>query len=145
MSNPFRGVSAPALMAGAAAVIMAVLTGVAALGSTHVGGQEVVQVIIAAVGAFNVWAAANLPGYEHMKKYVAAVTVVLQALFTVIVGGVSTLEWVNLGITALAALGVALVPHPLTVTTNEASGRLAPITDNQTAPRIVVLPGTSSN
>jgi hypothetical protein len=104
---------------------MAVLTSVqqaTADGST-IDHQEWVLVGLAALMAFNVWATANLPQYEKMKTYVAAAIVVAGALHTAIVGGISTPEIVNMIILALAALGVAFTPQPVTTVVN---GRTIP-------------------
>lgn len=80
----------------------------------HITAQEWVQVILGALMAFNVWATANLPGYDKMKTYVSAAIVVFGALYTYIVGGVSTGEIINMGVLALAALGVAVTRQPIT-------------------------------
>lgn len=97
-------------------VVMAILTTVQAAtadGST-IDEQEWVQVGIQAVMAFNVWATANLPQYTRMKTWVAVVLAVLQALYTLVVGGVDTPELINLAITALAAAGVVFTRQPIT-------------------------------
>jgi hypothetical protein len=88
--------------------------------------QEWVQVILGALMAFNVWATANLPGYEKMKTYVSAAIVVFGALYTYIVGGVSTGELINMGVLLLSALGVAAMRQPLTTVV---SGRTVTPTD----------------
>jgi len=71
-----------------------------------------------ALMAFNVWATANLPQYEKMKTYVAAAIVVVQLLVGFITDGLTTNEIVNLIIAALAALGVAITPQPVTTVVN---------------------------
>lgn len=96
-------------------VVMAVLTVIQeATADGSVSAQEWVQVLLGALMAFNVWATANLPGYERMKTYVSAAIVVFGALYTYIVGGVSTAELINMAVLALAALGVAFTKQPLT-------------------------------
>lgn len=84
----------------------------------HITAQEWVQVILGALMAFNVWATANLPGYDKMKTYVSAAIVVVGALYTYIVGGVSTGEIINMGVLLLAALGVAVTRQPVTTVIN---------------------------
>jgi hypothetical protein len=102
-----------------AVIVMAVLTGFQdAFTDQQVTAQEWVQVGIGLVMAINVWATANLPGYETMKTLVAAVILTLQALHTFIVGGVDAPELINLAITFLAAIGVAVAKQPVTTTTN---------------------------
>lgn len=96
-------------------VVMTILTTVKEASSdSHIDAQEWVQVALQAIMAFNVWATANLPQYTKMKTYVAAVIAVVSLLYTVIIGGVSTQEIINLIITGLAALGVAATPQPVT-------------------------------
>lgn len=86
-------------------------------------GQEWVLVILGALMAFNVWATANLPQYTKMKTYVAAAIAVVGALHGFIVGGVDTAEIINMVILAVAALGVAATPQPVTTVIN---GRTVP-------------------
>lgn len=100
-------------------VVMAILTTVQdSLTDSKIDAQEWVQVGLQALMAFNVWATANLPQYTKMKTYVAAAIAVTSLLYTVIVGGVSTQEVINLVITGLAALGVAATPQPVTTVIN---------------------------
>jgi uncharacterized membrane protein len=100
-------------------ILMAVLTTVQdASSDSRIDAQEWVQVALQAIMAFNVWATANLPQYGKMKTYVAAVIAVVSLLYTVIIGGVSTQEIINLVITGLAALGVAATPQPVTTVSN---------------------------
>lgn len=100
-------------------IIMAVLTVFQeASQDNHITAQEWVQVALGALMAFNVWATANLPGYEKMKTYVSAAIVVVGALYTYIVGGVSTGEIINMAVLLLAALGVAVTRQPVTTVIN---------------------------
>lgn len=108
-------------------IVMAILTVFQeASQDNHITAQEWVLVLLGALMAFNVWATANLPGYEKMKTYVSAAIVVFGALYTYIVGGVSTGEIINMGVLLLAALGVAVVKQPVTTVI---SGRTVPPTD----------------
>jgi uncharacterized membrane protein len=100
-------------------VVMAVLTTVQQVnGDNKIEAYEWVMVGLQAVMAFNVWATANLPQYTAMKTYVAAVIAVMQLLVTVIDGGLTTNEIINLVITGLAALGVMITPQPVTTIIN---------------------------
>jgi predicted MFS family arabinose efflux permease len=100
-------------------IVMAIFTTVQdALTDNHIDSQEWVLVGLGVLMAFNVWATANLPQYTKMKTYVAAAIVVAGALHTFIVGGVSMQEWVNLVVLALAGLGVAATPQPITTVIN---------------------------
>lgn len=96
-------------------IAMAILTTIQdAFTDQHIDAQEWVLVLFQAIMAFNVWATANLPGYEKMKTYVAAVIAVVSALHVFIVGGVSSNELMNLGIVFLSALGVTFTKQPIT-------------------------------
>lgn len=88
------------------------------LADQQITSQEVVLVVLGAFMAFNVWATANLPQYTRMKTYVAAAITVLGALYTFIIGGVSTTEAINLVVLFLSAIGVAITPQPVTRTIN---------------------------
>jgi len=102
-----------------ATVVMAVFTVIQeALTDSRIDNQEWVLVGLGGLMAFNVWATANLPQYTRMKTYVAAVIVVLGALHTFIVGGVSMQEAVNLVVLFLGGLGVAFTPQPVTIVQN---------------------------
>jgi hypothetical protein len=100
-------------------IVMAVLTVFQeATADNHITAQEWVQVLLGALMAFNVWATANLPGYDKMKTYVSAAIVVFGALYTYIVGGVSTGELINMAVLFLAAVGVAVTKQPVTTVIN---------------------------
>lgn len=99
--------------------VMAVLTTVQQVNAdNHISASEWVMVGVQAVMALNVYLTANLPGYERMKTYVAAVITALQLLVTVIDGGITTTELISLVVTLLAALGVVFTPQALTTVRN---------------------------
>src|SRR5262245_22616240 len=93
------------------------------LADNRITPQEWIQVLLGALMAFNVWATANLPGYDKMKTYVSAAIVVFGALYTFIPEGVTTTEVINMAILALSALGVAVTKQPITT-----------VVDNQVTP-----------
>jgi hypothetical protein len=96
-------------------IVMSVLTTVQeAMADRTISAQEWVLVGLQAIMAFNVWATANLPGYERMKTYVAAVIVVAGFMHTAIIGGFDTPEIINMVILGLSALGVAITPQSVT-------------------------------
>lgn len=98
-------------------VAMAILTTFqGAFTDARIDAAEGTQIVIQAVMAINVYLSANLPKYENVKRYVAAVITGLQLFATLVPGGVDTSEWINLAITVLAALGVVFSPQPLTRT-----------------------------
>ena len=103
----------------AGALLMAALVAFQeATADKTITAQEWVQVLLQVLMAFNVWATANLPQYEKMKTYVAAAIAVVSLLVSYITNGIDTQEAINLAITLIAALGVALTPQPLTKVVN---------------------------
>jgi hypothetical protein len=96
-----------------AAVVATVLSGVvAALYSGNVvTNTEWVNIAIAAVGACAVFAAPNVPGARYTKSVLAVLTAVLTVLASVILGGVTTTEYIQIAVAALGALGVYAVPN----------------------------------
>jgi hypothetical protein len=100
-------------------IVMAILTSFQEAADDHtISAQEWVQVVIQGSMAAHVWATANLPQYTRMKTFVAAVIVVLQVLYTSIIGGVSGPEAINMVITFLSAVGVAATRQPVTTVIN---------------------------
>lgn len=99
-------------------ITMTILTTVQeAMGDQHITAQEWVQVGLQALMAFNVWATANLPGWSWLKTSVAFGIAVLSLLYTTLASGTVDGEAiVNLLITALAAVGVAITRQPMTIT-----------------------------
>jgi predicted xylose isomerase-like sugar epimerase len=100
-------------------IVMAVLTTIQQVNADNViTASEWVMVALQALMAFNVWATANLPQYASMKSYVAAAIAMVSLLVSLITGGLTTNEIVNLIITGLAALGVIFTPQPITTVIN---------------------------
>lgn len=129
LERRFHGLLAPMYVSGAGAVCMAVLTALVGVLGDHTMShrQAVVQVAIAGVTTFNVWATANLPKYTWLKKAVAIIMLGLQTVVT-IHGGITSLEAVNFLIQAIATMGIAIVVHPVTTTTPDDS---APVVNPQ--------------
>lgn len=99
--------------------LMAILTTIQQVNTdNHISASEWVMVGVQAVMALNVFLTANLPQYDKMKTYVSASIVALQLLVTLIDGGLTTNEIVNLIITFVAALGVHFTPQALTTVIN---------------------------
>jgi len=100
-------------------IVMAVLTTIQQVNADNViTASEWVMVALQGLMAFNVWATANLPQYAAMKSYVAAAIAMVSLLVSLITGGLTTNEIVNLIITGLAALGVIFTPQPITTVIN---------------------------
>lgn len=79
----------------------------------HVSMGEWVMVLIALFGAFNVWAAANITGWDKAKLVVSALFVVLNLLVGFLTDGHLTGDEIMLlVIQALSTLGVAGAPAP---------------------------------
>jgi ABC-type enterochelin transport system permease subunit len=94
------------------ALAMAIAMGLTtALTDNHITPSEWIQLAIAAVTAFSVWLTANEPGWGAAKTTTAAALAVLSLLVSAVTGGVSHLEFVNLVIAALTAVGVHYVQN----------------------------------
>lgn len=96
-----------------AAVVATVLSGVVAalLGDNVVSPTEWVNVAVLAVGALAVFAAPNVPGARYTKAVLAVLAAVLTVLASAIVGGITQVEWYQIALAALAAVGVYAVPN----------------------------------
>lgn len=96
-----------------AAVVAAVLTGLVAamVGDAIVTVVEWVNVAIAGTGAAAVFASPNVPGARYTKSVLAVLTAVLMLLTSVITGGITATEWMQLALAALGALGVYAAPY----------------------------------
>jgi hypothetical protein len=94
------------------AVIAAALTvAYAALsGDQRIDAEEAVQIGIAAATAVGVYLVPLAPRYRWAKTAVAAVLGVLQALATVVLGGLDASEWIVLALAAATVLGVGASP-----------------------------------
>jgi hypothetical protein len=78
-----------------------------------VTASEWVMVVIALAGVANVWAAANISGFDKAKLLVSTLFVVLNLLVGILTDGrITGDEWTLLIIQALSTLGVAGAPAP---------------------------------
>lgn len=114
-----------------AMVIATILSAVIAslVGDNAISAVEWVNISIAGVGAAAVFTAPNVPGAMYVKQILAVLTAVLTLLVTVIVGGITLSEWLQLAIVALGALGVVAAPYTpfnTAVTTTPASPNAPP-------------------
>lgn len=91
------------------AVLVTVLSAVqaAVLNDEVVSSTEWVNVAIAGVTAAAVFAAPNVPGARYTKAILAVLGAVLTVLTSVIIGGVSPSEWIQIALAAAGAVGVA--------------------------------------
>lgn len=96
-----------------AVVVATVLSGVLAAltGDSVISPTEWVNIAILGVGALGVFAAPNIPGAVYTKSILAVLAAVLTVLASSIVGGISTTEWIQVGMAALGALGVYALPN----------------------------------
>lgn len=95
-----------------AAVVATILSGlVAALMDGTIDPTEWINVAILGVGALAVFAAPNVPGARYTKSVLAVLAAVLTLLVSLIPGGISLSDWLQIGVAALGALGVWAVPN----------------------------------
>lgn len=94
------------------AIVAAVLTIAygALSGDQRIDAEEWVQIGIAAATAVGVYLVPLAPRYRWGKTAVAAVLAVLQALATVVLGGLDASEWIVLALAAATVLGVTAAP-----------------------------------
>nr|WP_274635522.1 hypothetical protein [Microbacterium bovistercoris] len=94
---------------------------VTALSDNRIDTSELINLGIVLVGAVGVYLTPNLPsGWRaYLKGIVAFLAAALVALLSFLAGGVTLAEWMQVGIAALAGIGVVIVPNEptdLTVT-----------------------------
>lgn len=96
-----------------AAIVATVLSAITAAmaGDGIVSAQEWVNVAILGVGAAGVFTAPNVPGARYTKSILAVLAAVLTVLASTIVGGVGTVEIIQMILAGLAAVGVYAVPN----------------------------------
>lgn len=101
-----------------AAVFATVLSAIIAAltGDGIVTATEWTNVAIAGVGALGVFAGANVPGARYTKAILMALTAILTLLASLIVGGLTGTEVMQLVIAGLGAVGVYAVPNKPAVT-----------------------------
>lgn len=95
-----------------AAIVATVVSAlIAAMTDDHVSVVEWVNVAIAGVGACAVFAAPNVPGSRYTKAILAVLTAVLTLLVSLITGGLTPAEVLQLIIAGLGAVGVYAIPN----------------------------------
>lgn len=99
------------------AVVITVLTAIlaATTGNSAISANEWVNVAIAGVGACAVFAAPNVPGARYTKAVIAVLTAGLTVLASVILGGVTYTEWIQIIVAAAGAVGVYAIPNSETL------------------------------
>lgn len=97
----------------AAAVVVTVLAAIAAAltGDATIMANEWVNIAIMGVGAAAVFAAPNVPGAKYTKSILAVLTATLTVLASVILGGVTSVELIQILIAGAGAVGVYAVPN----------------------------------
>lgn len=95
-----------------ATVLAAIVPALA--GDGVVSSAEWLNVGILALGAVSVLGAGEFPEgvWKYMKTYVSAATAGLLVLASFWTGGVTTTEWLQVGVAVLGALGVTAAPGP---------------------------------
>lgn len=96
-----------------AAIVATVLAAVAAAltGDNTIDATEWVNVAILAVGACGVFAGPNVPGARYTKSILALLTAGLTVLASVIVGGITATELIQIVLAAAGAVGVYAVSN----------------------------------
>jgi hypothetical protein len=86
---------------------------VTALSDNRVDLSELVNLGVIIVGAVGVYLVPNLEGSwrNYSKAGVAFVAAGLVALLSFLSGGVTLAEWLQVGVAALAGIGVTIVPN----------------------------------
>lgn len=96
-----------------AAVLAAVLSAVAAAftGDNYISPVEWINVAILGVSAASVFSAPNVPGARYTKAVLAVLAAVLTLAVNLIADGITVSEWLQLGVAAVGALSVYVVPN----------------------------------
>jgi hypothetical protein len=98
-----------------AIVVATVLSGISAalLGDNTISPAEWVNIAVLAVGALAVFAAPNVPGAAYTKTILAVLAAGLTVLTSVITGGIAPVEWIQIALAGLGALGVYAIPNKI--------------------------------
>lgn len=91
-------------------VVATVLSAIVAAWTGGVTVPEWINIAIIGVAAAEVFAAPNVPGANYTKTILAVLAAVLTALTSMVTGGISTPELMQLAVVALGALGVYALP-----------------------------------
>lgn len=94
-------------------VVMTGLQAYQAVTGDGVTASEWVTVVIQVFTLVVIWAAANVPGFDKAKAWVAAIMLVLNLLVSSIVGGLTSMEVAQLVVAFLGAAGVFVTPGPV--------------------------------
>jgi hypothetical protein len=89
-------------------------TAVAAYTDGVITNAEKVNIAISIVGAGGVFTAPNIPGATYVKFAISMISPVLAFLASAITDGVSTSEWLQIGVIALGPIVVLAAPSPVT-------------------------------
>lgn len=112
-TTPKPGVDA--YMKSIAYIALAAMTFlVSAFSDGKITGDELINLAIVVLGAIGVYFVPNLPkGWwaERLKGILAFVIAGLIALVSFWTDGVTLAEWMQVGVAALAAIGVSIVPN----------------------------------
>lgn len=104
------------------ALLIAGLTALAsALTDDRITSPEGIQIAVQVATTAGVWLVPIVPQWPWAKTGIAALLAVLNLAVTLIDGGISGAEWVNLALAGLGVLGIAAAPA--TSTTSPAPTR----------------------
>ncbi len=93
------------------AVLFAILTAAAAaITDGRIDPGEGIQIAIQGTTVAGVWLVPAIPSVPHAKTGIAVLLAVLNLLTTVIVGGITGAELINLALAAVGVIAVRLTP-----------------------------------
>lgn len=94
------------------AVFGAIVSGLLAVSGGHIGVTEIINLVLAGVGAFQVWYVTETNDNPHGKAVIAGVIAALMGAQTLIAAGTGAhlTDWLQVGFAALTAAGIRLYP-----------------------------------
>jgi hypothetical protein len=94
------------------AVFGAIVSGLLAWSGGHIGVTEIINLVLAGVGAFQVWYVTETKNNPHGKAVIAAVIAGLMGAQTLIAAGTGAhlTDWLQVGFAALTAAGIRIYP-----------------------------------
>jgi hypothetical protein len=99
------------------AVFGAIVSGLLAVSGGHIGVTEILNLVLAGAGAFQVWYVTETKDNPHGKALIAALIAALMGAQTLIAAGTGAhlTDWLQVGFAALTAAGIRIYPTTATV------------------------------
>jgi hypothetical protein len=94
------------------AIFGAIVSGLLAVSGGHIGTTEIINLVLAGVGAFQVWYVTETKNNPHGKALIAFVIAALMGAQTLIAAGTGAhlTDWLQVGFAALTAAGIRIYP-----------------------------------